>query len=308
MTAHDDMTHCPSDETLAAFIDGMLEGETRSRTIEHLAECGMCRETVLMADAVRSEPGLITAPSAPAVVRGRFGSRWPALVAAAALLALFGPILWYRVAPGHEIRELARATEELKHRTSRARFSGNSSFRSYEAPKRGDGPGHATGAAPDAARWKLLSVASKILEDAGRTKSASRLHPVGVAYLLLDEPKTAVAVFEQVLELETGEADVVKAIGLSTNAVLLNDLAAAYNTLVDDTSAVKLTPLALAAVQRAWAIERTPQIAFNRALILEKTGDRAATIQAWGDYLNLDPDSEWSVEARQELAELRGSP
>src|SRR5213592_2494759 len=37
----------PSDETLAAFIDGKLDPETRTRVVEHMAQCPECYETFL---------------------------------------------------------------------------------------------------------------------------------------------------------------------------------------------------------------------------------------------------------------------
>jgi predicted anti-sigma-YlaC factor YlaD len=48
------MHACPSDETLAAFIDGHLKGaDPRAVVIGHIAECAECRDVVVMADEVR---------------------------------------------------------------------------------------------------------------------------------------------------------------------------------------------------------------------------------------------------------------
>src|SRR5947207_13284346 len=40
-------TGFPSEETLAAFIDGRLDDETRRRVVEHMAGCTECYETFL---------------------------------------------------------------------------------------------------------------------------------------------------------------------------------------------------------------------------------------------------------------------
>src|SRR6266513_2468986 len=37
----------PTDETLAAYIDGRLDEETRKRVVEHMAECPECLDVVM---------------------------------------------------------------------------------------------------------------------------------------------------------------------------------------------------------------------------------------------------------------------
>src|SRR5213592_1840720 len=37
----------PTDETLAAYIDGRLDKETRKRVVEHMAECPECFDVVM---------------------------------------------------------------------------------------------------------------------------------------------------------------------------------------------------------------------------------------------------------------------
>ncbi len=49
MTAPETMS-CPSEETLAEFIDGRLDPEARRSVVEHLAVCGECRDIVMAAD------------------------------------------------------------------------------------------------------------------------------------------------------------------------------------------------------------------------------------------------------------------
>ena len=49
MTAPMLMTHHPTEETLAAYVDDSFEPTNRKEVTEHLASCGECREIVLMA-------------------------------------------------------------------------------------------------------------------------------------------------------------------------------------------------------------------------------------------------------------------
>jgi ABC-type lipopolysaccharide export system ATPase subunit len=43
------MNHCPTEETLAAFVDGMLDENAKAGVIAHLANCSECRDVVLTA-------------------------------------------------------------------------------------------------------------------------------------------------------------------------------------------------------------------------------------------------------------------
>ena len=51
----------PSDETLAAFIDGRLDEETRKKVTAHVAECDDCYGTIMAAGAWTREenPGTV---------------------------------------------------------------------------------------------------------------------------------------------------------------------------------------------------------------------------------------------------------
>ena len=47
MTMQTEHSPFPTDETLAAYIDGRLDEETRKRVVEHMAECPECFEVVM---------------------------------------------------------------------------------------------------------------------------------------------------------------------------------------------------------------------------------------------------------------------
>lgn len=64
MTAPGSMTFCPSEETLASFIDRRLDREARRRLIEHMSVCVDCREVVVTAAAFKAgELGIRPEPS-----------------------------------------------------------------------------------------------------------------------------------------------------------------------------------------------------------------------------------------------------
>src|SRR2546423_11082276 len=92
----------PTDETLAAYIDGQLDEETRKRVVEHMAECPECFDVVMGGREVAGaeEP------------RGRVVN-WPrqaaiSLAAAAVVaMAVFLTPIRERIWPRDDIRALA---------------------------------------------------------------------------------------------------------------------------------------------------------------------------------------------------------
>jgi CHAT domain-containing protein len=88
-----------------------------------------------------------------------------------------------------------------------------------------------------------------------------------------------------------------------------NDLAAAYLTRF----ALEHNPydliLGLAAVEQALALEpRLPEALYNRALVLDRLFLTATAVQAWRDYLDGAPGSDWSGVARRHLQALKIEP
>src|SRR5256885_4231816 len=69
----------PSDETLAAYIDGRLDEETRRRVVEHMAECEECFDVVMAG----RESGT-SIERASGAIAGH--NRWIAFAAAAAVV------------------------------------------------------------------------------------------------------------------------------------------------------------------------------------------------------------------------------
>jgi hypothetical protein len=99
---------------------------------------------------------------------------------------------------------------------------------------------------------------------------------------------------------QSGESSIDAAIDKLTDVDLLTDLAAAYIAAgkpADVSAAVK-------AAERAWALEKTPTTAWNRALALERADRRADSASAWRTYLQMDPSSEWTAEAQRHLDDV----
>ncbi|HEV7572143.1 MAG TPA: CHAT domain-containing protein [Thermoanaerobaculia bacterium] len=117
--------------------------------------------------------------------------------------------------------------------------------------------------------------------------------------------KPAVQTLEDAIKIETKvTGDVIEAIRRSQDAALLNDIAVAYETVAERTGDQNATSLALEAAQRAWTMEKTPAVAWTRAVIIESHHIREASMEAWQDYLAVEPRSQWSTVARQRLNEL----
>jgi tetratricopeptide (TPR) repeat protein len=208
------------------------------------------------------------------------------LAAAAVLVAV-----WFRHAGAPDgMQAVVAASMALDHRPSLARLSADFPYRDVRPQPRGDAEADSLG---PASLWTLI----------GRLhQESSDRHALGVSYLLVGRPKDASAALEQALRSATKErGELAGAIRHSHDAELLNDLAVTYVAMSDPS----LQPLSLEAVQRSWALERTPAIAWTRAVVIDSYHVRECSIAAWRDYLALEPRSQWSPFARQRLTELR---
>ncbi len=223
-------------------------------------------------------------------------------VAAAALLAIAGTVagingraLWQRWL-WSDMDAVVAASAPLRYRPSLARLSANFSYRTVAPRNRGD----ANAAIGDPQYSRLWPIIERLVRAPGSG------HALGVSQLLTGNPAEAVNTLEQVLRLETKEqGEIAEAIRRSTNATLLNDLAAAYQTRIEQKGDLTLRPNALEAVERAWSLEKTPPIAWTRAVVIESHHVHEQSIAAWREYLALEPHSDWSEFARERLRELQ---
>jgi CHAT domain-containing protein len=255
----------PEAQTMAAFVDGTLAPFEVTAVAEHLRGCDECRVVV-------SETARFAADERPESRR----TWWMSVAAVLAVLLVAATVLVQVSRSQDPIRRLIAAAPH-EHRNVEARLSGFPWAR-LQAPSRG-------GPKLDPADLKLAGAAGEVLD-------AKDTHAIGVAYLLIDRRPESLDALE-------GAAD------SSTDAAVWNDLAAArLATAVRDDHPAQLPP-ALAAADHALRLD--PKFApalFNRALILEHLGLRDAARMAWQKYLDADPSSDWSGEARLHLARL----
>ena len=288
-------TGFPSDETLAAFIDGRLDPETRGKVIAHMATCSECYSVFMSATETK-----VTAPPRYASSRSS-RSAWlavavTAVAAAVAVVFLVTPVRDL-VLPNRYDGMVALANAASAERTVVGRLSG---FPYQPMAHVSRGPSYDP--MKDPANAKLLTAAAGVQRAATARPSSANLHALGVANLLLANGDAAIKTMEAALLDETGQHDVPAAIEESNDVSLLNDLSVAlthravpHQSVVDAAEAVRCA-------ERAWRLGRTPEAAWNRAVAMEALNGPQSATTAWHDYLAIDPSSAWAAEARKKLA------
>jgi tetratricopeptide (TPR) repeat protein len=272
---------CPSAEDLAAYLDGVLRGPERRAIERHLVTCDDCRE--LFAESVRAlqdleaEDRAVVVPFRPARPLFRYGL--PAgLAAAAALLivASFTLISRERVLSTPRQRLVIDVGDA---RPIEARLTGGYEWGPYRGAPRA--------ATPESRPVWLIS-AEGIARELERTSSAESLSTGGAAELLAGRADAAIARLEAARKL-------------SSDPAILNDLATAHlvraRSVADGGADLKAAIELLDEVSKRRPALR--EAAFNRALALEYSGDRARAREAWLAYARLDPSSPWTEEARR---------
>lgn len=288
-------TGFPSDETLAAFIDGRLDPDARGQVIAHMATCAECY-SVFMSATERVEAGSAPNGSHRSSRRAWLSVAVTAVAAAFAVVFLLTPVrdLFF---PQYDRALEALAKAAPAQRTIAGRISGFP-YQPMEHRTRGGGrvdpmnePGNAA----------LLTATAAAQRSLTARRSPANLHAVGVANLLLGQTDTAINILHEALLAETGRRRVTDAIDDSTDARLLNDLSAALasRTAIHPTMADKGESLRCA--EKAWRLSGTQEAAWNRAIAIESLNGAGSARTAWHDYLALDPKSSWSEEARKKL-------
>lgn len=268
---------CPSDETLAAFLDVRLSAAERGALVLHLADCPRCRELVSSAALAAAPPAKVPA----------FRRRWfagGALAAAAAVIA-FGIAVWPRPDASQGSAELAALVEAMgSTRLVEPRLTGGFAYGPVQAVTRGAAP----------ANLDAQVAFARIDKAAAERPSPATRRAHAASLLLQRRPDDAITVLEELTRQQPQDA------------AAWSDLAAAriVRGAGDD------APAALQAADRARALDpRRPEALFNRALALERLGRRAESRAAWESYLAADPKSGWAGEAREHAAALAsGSP
>jgi hypothetical protein len=295
---------CLDDETLAAYVDGGLTAEERSRVELHLAACRDCfavfTETVKTVQAMRAEdndvvdvpPGaesevLTTHVDTPAVVvpmRPRRSARARRLVmagglAAAAVLAV---AVWWPRPERPELVDLVAAVGE--RRPGEGRLTGGFKFGPIESPTRG---------AEANTDWRVLAAAGKLEEEARGTENARLLGALGTAHLVSRDFDGAVKYFDQAIDRAPEDA-----LLRSDFAAALLARGEAHGDAEDHRNALVNANIALA---------KRPDLKealFNRALALQRLSRKDEERVAWRSYLAVDGSSEWAAVAKERLREL----
>lgn len=279
---------CPSDETLAAFIDGRLDEETRKRVVAHAADCEVCYGTVMASRAWEANETDSTVEHLPIARRNfQYG-----LIGAAAALAVFLLLqpATARYREWHDQKALRTAANELPERPIESRLSLDLEYRRFVQHR---GP-----STEDSGNPELLQ-AFDVINDANDTHpTAATHHSLGLACLLLGDYAKAVTELSDAVEQQTSKPDIHAAIAHCDDVKLLNDLSAAFESRASHTDEPSVRALAQQAAERALQIDRRSTIAaWNLAVAIERNGSRSAAVSAWSDYLRLDPTSAWSTEA-----------
>jgi len=141
--------------------------------------------------------------------------------------------------------------------------------------------------APRDSDLDTLEAIKALAIEVDRARTPENLHRLGVAKVASGNAREAMPLLREAV------------MGDTANAAFLSDLAAAelalghiFDAAEDSARALELDPKRAAA-------------AFNWALALEQTSNRAVAIDAWVSYLALDPDGGWAEEARTHLERLR---
>jgi tetratricopeptide (TPR) repeat protein len=271
------MTSCPSDETLAVFVERKLDGAERDEVIAHLAECADCRDIVLMATDIATEDDSsgVTEDGPSKVVRPKFGNgKVLMLAAAAAIVVIFALSSFQKpLSGGDDVRVSHRM---FKERQTAGRLSFYEEHKQFRRTRGGD----------VAALRSAELAAQKAKQRAATEPTAERLHNLGLAQLLIGRRREAVDALTRASRLEDSPE-------------VLNDLSAAYIEAGEYDRAAQVADGVLK------KRPSDPAAAWNRALALEylTTRDREA-IAAWSYYIGLESDDKWKGEAQEHLDTL----
>jgi len=289
-------TGFPSDETLAAFIDGRLDPETRGKVIAHMTTCSECYSVFVSATEMTA------AAAAPESSRRSSRTGWLA-VAVAAMAAVLAVVVLVtpvrdRILPRGDAGMVALANAAPPERIIAGRITGFPYQRMTPSMR-----GSNTNPMKNPANAALLTASAAVERSVIKRRSAANLHASGVAHLLLGDMNAAVDLLHESLLAETEQRTVSAAIEESDDVPLLNDLSAALSHRAVQQRNIPAAAEAVRCADRAFRLGRTPEAAWNRAIAIEALNGPKRAKTAWNDYLAIDRTSAWATEARKKLAE-----
>jgi len=295
---------CPDSSLIAAYVDGRLSESERDTLHRHLAACDNCTE--LVAEIVAANDAAVV--PAPPVSSDQPAAQSPVLffrrhriavastlLAAAAALALVVRVMLPQSAGEISSLDARRADPHVVSLTAalggtrpiEGRLTGGFTYGEVRTPDRSLAP-------PD--NLALVAAAGEIQKRADANPSAANLHAWGIAQLLVGRYDASVETLESVLMQQRQDSRVAADLGTARLA-----RAGALDAPED-------LPRALEAIEQALTLD--PNLAeawFTKAIVLERLQIRHQAREAWTTYLQLDPDSGWSAEARRRLAALESS-
>lgn len=292
----DQRSDCPGPELMAAYIDGRRLGWGGRRRLEtHFADCERCftllRDIMDFRDS--DEGDAVPDPSTrsrfvamPVGAGRRAAPRRLAWLGAGGFATIAAALLVIFVMRGPADPQLDPLIAAMgSQRVTDARLAGFAYGPRPEVLRSLDPAASAPQISLDA-----RAAAAAIQEQAAAVTTGGARHASGISRLISGDVDTAIEDLQHAVTADPA------------NPTYLSDLAAAYVTR----GIRRQNPQDLQqAVKHADdAIARAPRhldALFNRALALERLGDRNRAQRAWNDYLAVDATSAWATEARQRL-------
>lgn len=275
---------CPPPETLAAYLDGGLDGAMREQVEDHVSRCEDCyfvvRETG-MAQAEMEE----ARPRRNHLLPPRLSGLLP--IAATLVLGVGSFVVWKHTHPPDPYAEAVAPLVEAvgKRRFFEARLVGGFEYGPLVPSRRGPA------GAPGKEDWRLLSAAARVRTAVESERSADRVRALAAAHQLLGEADEAVRLLQRLVEEAPNPRD-------------MSDLAAAFLATASESEGLALAKALEAASQAVEKDPNLPEALFNRSLALERLGLRSQAIESWQAFLRVEPAGGWAQEAKRHLEAL----
>src|SRR5947199_1611628 len=175
----------PSDETLAAFIDGRLDDVTRRRVVEHMTTCDECYAVYVAATEMQKASS--ATPPRRRMMHRHF---WAATLTMVVLAVTTG--VFFARFRHTGIDRLVAATNHQPYRTLEGRLSGGFAWKPLHEIER-KAP---AAVQKDDTKWSLFSAANEVADAAHKDPSAKNLHALGVSHLLIGNFDEAIATLQ----------------------------------------------------------------------------------------------------------------
>lgn len=278
---------CLDPETIAAFIDGRLQGEERTQVESHIARCSDCYDLFVEAAhatlSVTAPPAGAAGPAQGSSVRSRRWL-WAAGLAAAVLLVAS---VFLRRTPADRIDDaMAGLVASVgESRFAEARVSDPFAWGPPPVVMRGD----ARRDIPLPVQRAMLAV-----QEAAQGDQPRALRAAGVAALATGDLDRSITLLDRASAGGAADAHVDYAAALFERwrrDQRAADLATALDQIV---RALRTKP-------------NEPAALFDQALILEGLGLKTQADAAWNAFLAVDATSRWADEARAHVQRLRAS-